>query len=94
VIGAQEALRLGLVDEVVPAAELMARAEALGLEIAANAPLAIKETLLAVNEGLDLPLDLALMREALRFGHVCGTEDMAEGAAAFLGKRAPAWKGR
>jgi enoyl-CoA hydratase len=93
-VDASEALRLGLVDEVVPAARLMERAEALALEIAANAPLAIKETLLAVNEGLDLPLDLALMREALRFGHVCGTEDQAEGTAAFLEKRPPAWKGR
>ena len=94
VIDAQEAFRLGLVDEVVPAAELMQRAETLAMEIVANAPLAIKETLLAVNEGLDLPLDLALMREALRFGHVCGTEDMAEGTAAFLEKRAPVWKGK
>jgi len=94
VVDAQEAFRLGLVDEVIPAAQLMERAEALALEIAANAPLAIKETLLAVNEGLDLPLDLALMREALRFGHVCGTEDQAEGTAAFLEKRAPVWKGR
>jgi enoyl-CoA hydratase len=94
VIDAAEALRLGLVDEVVPAEKLMERAEALALEIAANAPLAIKETLLAVNEGLDLPLDLALMREAVRFGHVCGTADQAEGTAAFLGKRLPVWKGK
>ena len=94
VIDAQEAFRLGLVDEVVAAASLMQRAEELALQIAANAPLAIKETLLAVNEGLDIPLDLALMREALRFGHVCGTEDQAEGAAAFLEKRTPAWKGK
>ena len=85
---------IGLVDEVVPAAELMARAEVLAQEIAANAPLAIKETLFAVNEGLDLPLDLALMREAVRFGHVCGTEDQTEGTMAFLEKRPPAWKGR
>ena len=93
IVDAQEALRLGLVDEVVPAAQLMERAEALAMEIAANAPLAVKETLLAVNEGLDLPLDLALMREAARFGHVCGTEDQTEGSAAFLEKRAPVWKG-
>ena len=93
-VGAAEALRLGLVDEVVPAERLMARAEALAREIAANAPLAIKETLLAVNEGIDLPLDLALLREAMRFGHVCGTEDQAEGSAAFLEKRPPTWKGQ
>ncbi len=93
IIDAQEALRIGLVDEVVPAAQLMARAEALALEIAANAPLAITDTLRAVDEGLDLPLDLALLREAARFGHLCGTADKAEGTAAFLEKRPPAWKG-
>src|SRR6266568_2848247 len=75
IIDAQEALRIGLVDEVVPAAELMARAETLALEIAANAPLAIAETLKAVDEGLDLPLDLALLREAERFSHLCKTAD-------------------
>jgi enoyl-CoA hydratase len=94
IIDANEALRIGLVDEVVDAARLMPRAEVLALEIAANAPLAVKETLLALNEGIDLPLDLALMREALRFGHVCGSEDKAEGTAAFLEKRPPIWKGK
>ena len=93
IIGAQEAFRIGLVDEVVPAAELMSRAEALALEIAANAPLAISATLQAVNEGLDLPLDLALQREAAHFGALCGTADKAEGTSAFLEKRAPAWQG-
>jgi len=94
IVDAPEALRLGLVDEVVPAAQLMERAEALAMEMAANAPLAIRETLLAVNEGLDLPLDLALMREVARFGHVCGTEDQVEGTTAFLEKRAPVWKAK
>jgi enoyl-CoA hydratase len=93
IIGAEEALRIGLVDEVLPAAELMARAEALALEIAANAPLAVAETLRAVDEGLDLPLDLALLREAVRFGHLCATADKHEGTAAFLAKRPPVWKG-
>ena len=94
IIDANEALRIGLVDEVVPQGELMARAEALAREIAANAPLAVAETMRAVDEGLDHPLDLGLMREALRFGQICGTEDMKEGTAAFLGKRAAEWKGR
>ncbi len=93
IIDAQEAFRIGLVDEVVPAAELMSRAEALALQIAANAPLAVIDTLRAVDEGLDLPLDLALMREAVRFGELCGTADAAEGARAFLAKRAPFWRG-
>lgn len=93
IIDAQEALRIGLVDEVVPAAQLMQRAETLALEIIANAPLSIAETLRAVDQGLDLPLDAALDREAACFGHLFGTADKAEGAEAFLAKRAPTWKG-
>ena len=93
IIDANEALRIGLVDEVVPAAELMSRAEALAQEIAANAPLAVAETLRAVNEGLELPLDLALLRETVRFGQLCGTADKAEGTRAFLEKRSSVWKG-
>lgn len=93
VIDAHEALRIGLVEEVVPAAELMTRAETLAMEIAANAPLAVAETLHAVDEGLPLPLELALLREAARFGTLSATADKAEGARAFLDKRPPAWKG-
>lgn len=94
IIDAQEAFRIGLVDEVVPAAQLMERAEALALEIAANAPLAIAATLRAVDEGLDLALDGSLLREAAHFGHLAGTADKAEGTQAFLEKRVPVWKGR
>jgi enoyl-CoA hydratase len=93
-IDAREALRIGLVDEVVPSEDLMTRAEALGMEIAANAPIAIAETLRAVDEGLSLPLELALLREAGRFGELCATADKAEGASAFLEKRTPTWKGQ
>ena len=93
IIDAQEALRIGLVDEVVSAADLMARAEALALEIAANAPLALDEILKVVDEGLDLPLNAALQREAEGFGRLCGSADKAEGTRAFLEKRSPAWKG-
>jgi enoyl-CoA hydratase len=93
IIDAREAFRIGLVDEVLPAADLMPRAEALAQEIAANAPLALAETLRAVDEGIGLPLDLALLREAVRFGHLCGTADKNEGTQAFLEKRPPAWKG-
>jgi enoyl-CoA hydratase len=94
IIDAQEALRIGLVDEVVPAGQLMQRAEALALEIAANAPLAVAETLHAVDEGIDVPLEAALEREAAGFGHLCGTADKAEGTQAFLAKRPPNWTGR
>jgi enoyl-CoA hydratase len=92
IIDAREALRIGLVDEVVPAAELMQHAEALAREMAAQAPMAIAETLRLVDEGLDLPLDLALLREADRFGHICDSADKAEGTSAFLEKRTPVWK--
>ena len=77
----------------MPAAELMTRAEAIALAIAKNAPLAIAETLHVVEEGLSLPLELALLREADSFGRMCATADKAEGTRAFLDKRAPVWKG-
>ncbi len=93
IVNAQEAFRIGLVDELVPAGELLQRAEALALSIAAQAPLAIAETIQAVDEGLSMPLDLALLRESERFGHLCASADKAEGARAFLEKRAPVWKG-
>jgi enoyl-CoA hydratase len=92
IIDAQEALRIGLVDEVVPAEGLMARAEVLALEIAANAPLALAALLRVVDEGLDLPLNAALRLEAQHFGRLCGTSDQKEGTRAFLEKRPPTWK--
>src|SRR5215469_2503111 len=94
IVGAQEALRMGLVDEVVPAEELMGRAEAIAQAIAKNAPLAVAETLHVVEEGLSLPLELALLREADSFGRICATEDKAEGTSAFLKKRSPEWRGK
>jgi enoyl-CoA hydratase len=94
IINAQEALRIGLVDEVVPTSELMTRAETVAQAIAANAPLAVAETLGVVEDGLSLPLELALLREADSFARLCATADKAEGAAAFLEKRPPQWKGK
>jgi enoyl-CoA hydratase len=93
-IDAKTALRIGLVDEVVPAAELLPRAEALAHEIAVNAPLAVAATLRAVDEGLDLPLAAAFAREAALFTQLSASADMAEGTAAFLEKRVPVWQGR
>lgn len=92
-IDAKKALRIGLVDEVVPTAELMPRAEALAHEIAANAPLAVAATLRAVDEGLDLPFADALAREAALFAQLFATADKAEGTAAFLARRIPIWTG-
>ena len=94
IIDAREALRIGLVDEVVPAAELMQRAEALAEEIVGQAALAIADAIRVVDEGLDLPLDLALLREAEHFGKLCDTADKAEGTRAFLEKRRAVWKGK
>jgi enoyl-CoA hydratase len=95
IISAVEAWRLGLVDEVVPAAELLAawRTARAG-DGSANAPLAVRQTIAAVHAGYDLPLRQALDLEASLFGVCCATEDKAEGTRAFLEKRPAAWKGR
>jgi enoyl-CoA hydratase len=94
IIGATEALRIGLVEEVVPADQLMARAEQIAKAIAAQAPLAVAKCLEAVHAGYDLPLEQALEHEAALFGLCCGTADKAEGTSAFLEKRVPVWQGR
>ena len=93
-IGAQEAHRIGLVNEVVPAAELMARAEAILKQIFSNAPLAVKFSLEAVNKGLETSQSEGLALEASFFGLCAGTEDKREGTQAFLQKRAPQFRGR
>jgi enoyl-CoA hydratase/carnithine racemase len=94
VISAQEAWRIGLVNEVVPAAELIARAEAILKTIAANAPIAVKQSLEAVNKGLNAGQSEGLALEASYFGLCAGTEDKKEGTSAFLEKRAPQFLGR
>ncbi|MDQ2834879.1 MAG: enoyl-CoA hydratase-related protein [Acidobacteriota bacterium] len=94
IIGAAEALRLGLVDEVVPADKLLERAAALARTIAGMAPLAITGCLEAVRRGSELSLDAGLDIEAEIFGRLCGTEDKAEGTNAFLSKRPAAWTGQ
>jgi enoyl-CoA hydratase len=93
-IDAQEAFRIGLVDEVVAPADLLPRARALALQIAANAPLAIAACMDAVREGAALPLDDALSLEAAIFGRLSATADKREGIAAFLEKRPPTFTGR
>ncbi len=93
-ISAQEAHRIGLVNEVIPAGELIARAEAIAAKIIANAPLAIQYAMEAVNRGLDLPLADGLFLEATLFGVCCATEDKNEGTKAFLEKRPAQFKGK
>lgn len=92
-LSAADALRVGLVNEVVPPDQLLARGEAVARTIAAMAPLAVQYSLEAVDRGYDLSLEEALFLEAALFGLVCGTADKAEGTAAFLAKRQPVWKG-
>jgi enoyl-CoA hydratase len=93
-INAAEALRLGLVDEVVAPDQLLPRAEQLAQTIAGMAPLAIRDSIRAVNAGYDLPLASGLELEASLFGLACSTNDKREGAQAFLEKRAPNWSGK
>jgi enoyl-CoA hydratase len=92
-VGAAEALRLGLVNRVVPGADLMAEAKKLASALAAKAPVAIRYILEAVNKGLEMPFAQAQIFEATLFGLVASTEDMREGTAAFLEKRKPVFKG-
>jgi enoyl-CoA hydratase len=93
-IDAHEALRIGLVDEVVPASHIDLRAMELARTLAAQPPLAVTALLEAVDRGADLPFDEAVALEATLFGRLCQTEDMREGARAFLEKRAPRFIGR
>jgi enoyl-CoA hydratase/carnithine racemase len=93
-VNAQEAFRIGLVDEIVPAAELLARAEAILREIAANAPVAVRFALAAVHQGMDAGQAEGLALEASFFGLCAATEDRREGTSAFLARRAPQFKGR
>jgi enoyl-CoA hydratase/carnithine racemase len=94
IISAQEAWRIGLVNEVVPAADLIPRAEAILKMIASNAPIAVKLSLEAVNKGMDTSLSEGFALEASYFGLCGGTEDKKEGTSAFLEKRAPKFLGR
>jgi len=93
-VSGAEAERMGLVNRVVPAAELMTEARALAGRLARNAPIATRYILDAVNRGLEMPLPEASSFEATLFGLAMATDDMREGTAAFLEKRKPTFKGR
>ena len=92
-INAQEAYRIGLVNEVVPGADLITRAETILKQILANAPIAVKYSLEAVNKGLETSQTEGLSLEASLFGLCAGTEDKKEGTQAFLQKRAAQFQG-
>ena len=93
-IDAAEAHRIGLVNEIVPAADLIARAETILAQIAANAPIAVRLALEAVSKGLETSQDEGCALEAAYFGLCASTEDKREGTAAFLAKRVPEFHGK
>jgi enoyl-CoA hydratase len=93
-IDAPEALRIGLVQRVVPIGELLPEALRIAKGIAARAPLAITATKRAIREGAALPLSEGLALEALHFGTMVSTSDFREGTSAFLEKRKPVFEGR
>ena len=93
-ISAEEALRIGLVNHVHEAVELLPAAEAMAKKIIANAPLAVKYTMDAIERGTEMPQEEGLFLEATLFGLACTTEDMREGTNAFLEKRPGQFKGK
>lgn len=93
-ITADEALRLGLVNRVVPRAELLAAAEALADEIMRNSPYAVRQAKWAIDEGVDLPFEEGLEREHEAYLRAIGSDDRREGIAAFNDKRPPKFSGR
>ncbi|NTW85296.1 MAG: hypothetical protein HGB30_03930 [Holophagaceae bacterium] len=92
-VPAADALRMGLVSRVVPAADLKAAATKLAKTILSRGPLALRSALACVNEGIEMPQDQGLQYEAAMFGLLAATQDMQEGTGAFLEKRPAAFKG-
>jgi len=93
-IDAQEAYRIGLVNKVVPAADLLAESEKMMRGILAMGPLAVRLSMEAIDSGLEMTLDEGLLLEANHFGLLAATQDMKEGTTAFLEKRAARFQGR
>jgi enoyl-CoA hydratase len=93
-VRAADAERIGLVNRVVPAAELMTEAKALAAQLASQAPVAIRYIISAINNGVEMPFAEAAVFEATLFGLVAATEDMREGTRAFLEKRKAEFRGK
>ena len=93
-IDAKEALRIGLVDKVVPQDELIPAVDKLARTILSRGPIAVRQALYSVRYGAQVSLGEGLDIEANLFAKVCDTEDKKEGAAAFLEKRKPEFKNR
>jgi enoyl-CoA hydratase/carnithine racemase len=93
-VDAAEALRIGLVNKVVPKARLLEESEALLRKMLANGPVSLRFTLQAVGSGLEVPFAEGQYLEATLFGLICTTEDSKEGTRAFLEKRPPKFQGK
>jgi enoyl-CoA hydratase len=94
IIGAEEALRIGLVNAVVPHAELIAKVTEVAKTIASKAPLAVAQCKRIIALGADVPLSVANELEAQAFGAMFGSQDQREGMAAFLAKRTATFQGK
>ncbi|HUO84529.1 MAG TPA: enoyl-CoA hydratase-related protein [Thermoanaerobaculia bacterium] len=93
-IKADEALRIGLVNRVVPADQLMAECEKMARTIMSRGPLAVQAAIEAINSGSDMPFEEGQFLEATLFGLLCATEDTKEGLNAFLEKRQAEFRGK
>jgi enoyl-CoA hydratase len=93
-ISAERAYEIGLVNRVVPAAELMSEAKKLAHALASKAPLAVRYILGAVHHGMETPFAEGEYLETSLFGTIASSEDMREGTKAFLEKRKPVWSGK
>jgi enoyl-CoA hydratase len=93
-ITAEEAQRVGLVNHIYEPGELLPAAEAMAKKIIANAPLAVKYTVEAIERGVEMAQEEGLFLEATLFGLSCATEDMREGTKAFLEKRPAQFRGK
>jgi enoyl-CoA hydratase/carnithine racemase len=93
-VQAAEALRLGMVNQVVPRTELLARVTALAEEISKNSPFAVRQAKWAIDRGVDLPFEDGLQREHDAYMRAIGSEDRREGIAAFNERRPPKFSGR
>src|SRR5436190_572374 len=94
VIAAKDAYRIGLVNKVVPGADLLAESERMMRGILAMGPLAVRLAMEAVDQGLEMTLDEGLLLEANHFGLLAATQDTKEGLTAFLEKRSAKFQGR
>ena len=93
-IDAAEAWRIGLVNKVVPKAELLSEAQTMARTMIAKGQIALRMSLKAINASLEMPLGEGLTIEASLFGECCSTADFREGTGAFLEKRKPAFTGK